>query len=71
MTKTANYFISGAWKDNSDNITHLLLHTVNEDNSFQHGIKTTELSAINLLKQRNMIKTITLGNILIGKLEPL
>ena len=46
MAKTANYFISGIWKDNNDNITHVLLHTVNEDNSFQYGIKTTELSTI-------------------------
>lgn len=61
MAKLANYFISGVWKDNNENITHVLLHTVNDDNSFQDGLKTAESTAINLLKQRNTIKTITWG----------
>ncbi|RIV68703.1 DUF3892 domain-containing protein [Flagellimonas aequoris] len=61
MAKLANYFISGVWKDSNDNITHVLLHMVNDDNSFQYGVKTTESVAINLIKQRNTIKTITWG----------
>ncbi len=61
MAKLANYFISGVWKDNNDNIMYVLLHTVNDDNSFQDGVKTAESTAINLLKQRNTIKTITWG----------
>ncbi|WP_075341012.1 DUF3892 domain-containing protein [Tenacibaculum agarivorans] len=61
MAKSANYFISGVWKDNKDNITHVLLHTVTDNNTFQYGVKTTELTAINLIKQKNIIKTITWG----------
>lgn len=59
MTKLADYFISGVWKDNSERITDVMLHTVNENNSFNMGVKTSELSAINLLKLKKTIKTIT------------
>jgi len=59
MARSANYFISGVWKDNNDNITHVLLHEVNDGDSFIGGVKTTEFSAINLIKQNNIIYTIT------------
>lgn len=59
MAKSADYFISGVWKDNSERITDVLLHTVNDDNSFQYGVKTSESSAINLIKVKKTIKTIT------------
>lgn len=59
MAKSADYFISGVWKDNSERITDVLLHTVNDDNSFQFGVKTSESSAINLIKVKKTIKTIT------------
>lgn len=57
--KTADYFISGVWKDSSERITDVLLHTVTDTNSFHLGVKTSELNAINLLKQKKTIKTIT------------
>jgi len=59
MAKLADYFISGVWKDSSDRITDVLLHAVNDNNSFQMGVKTSESNAINLLKSRKTIKTIT------------
>lgn len=61
MARLANYFISGVWKDNNDNITHVLLHIVDENNSFRFGVKTEESTAINLLKQGYTIMTITWG----------
>jgi hypothetical protein len=59
MAKSANYFISGVWKDNSERITDVMLHTVNENNSFNMGVKTSESNAINLIKVKKTIKTIT------------
>lgn len=61
MTKLADYFISGVWKDSSETITDVMLHTVNENNSFNMGAKTSELNAINFLKLKKTIKTITWG----------
>ncbi|SDH61300.1 DUF3892 domain-containing protein [Winogradskyella thalassocola] len=61
MAKLANFFISGVWKDVNDNITHVLLHKVNDDNSFKFGDKTDEQTVIKLLKQKFLIKTITWG----------
>ncbi|NCP07192.1 MAG: hypothetical protein COZ16_04070 [Flavobacteriaceae bacterium CG_4_10_14_3_um_filter_31_253] len=59
MSKSADYFISGVWKDNSERITDVMLHTVNDNDSFQFGVKTSESSVINLLKVNKTIKTIT------------
>lgn len=59
MARTADYFISGVWKDNSERITDVMLHTVNENNSFNMGVKTSESNAINLIKLKKTIKTIT------------
>lgn len=59
MAKSADYFISGVWKDDSERITDVMLHTVNENNSFNMGVKTSELNAINLIKANKTIKTIT------------
>ncbi|WKL43733.1 hypothetical protein [Flavobacterium sp. ZE23DGlu08] len=50
MTKLADYFISGVWKDSSERITDVMLHTVNENNSFNMGAKTSELNAINFFE---------------------
>ena len=61
MVKSADYFISGVWKDNSERITDVLLHTVNDDNSFLFGVNTSASSAINLLKVNKTIKTVTWG----------
>lgn len=59
MSKLADYFISGVWKNNSERITDVMLHSVKNDNSFQLGVKTSELSVINQLKLNRTIKTIT------------
>jgi len=59
MAKAADYFISGVWKDTNDNITYVLLHQVNDKNSFLNGVRTNELNTINLIKQNNIIYTIT------------
>ncbi|MDX6188074.1 DUF3892 domain-containing protein [Flavobacterium sp. Fl-318] len=61
MAKLADYFISGVWKDSSERITDVMLHTVNENNSFKMGVKTSESNAINFLKAKKTIKTITWG----------
>lgn len=61
MTKLADYFISGVWKDSSERITDVMLHTVNDNNTFNMGVKTSESNAINLLKSKKTIKTITWG----------
>ena len=61
MAKSADYFISGVWKDNNDNVTHVLLHEVEDGNSFKSGLKTNETTAINLIKNNNVLYTITWG----------
>jgi hypothetical protein len=61
MAKSADYFISGVWKDSSERITDVMLHTVTDNDSFQLGVKTSESTAINLLKLNRTIKTITWG----------
>lgn len=59
MAKSADYFISGVWKYDSERIKDVMLHTVNENNSFNKGVKTSESNAINLIKVKKTIKTIT------------
>ncbi len=61
MAKSADYFVSGVWKDNSKRITDVMLHIVNDNDSFQLGVKTSESSTISLLKLNRTIKTITWG----------
>lgn len=58
MSKSANYVISGVWKDSNDNITHVMLHSVNDGDTWNMGVKTSEASAINLIKGGNIIRTI-------------
>jgi len=58
MSTSANYLISGVWKDSNDNITYVMLHPVNDGNSWNMGEKTTEASTIKLLKNGNVIKTL-------------
>lgn len=58
MDKSANYVISGVWKDSNDNITYVLLHTVNDGDSWNMGEKTSQTSTIALLKKGNVIRTI-------------
>ena len=57
MSKSANYLISGVWKDSNDNITHVILHSVNDGDSWNMGEKTSEASTIALLKNGNVIRT--------------
>jgi hypothetical protein len=57
MSKSANYLISGVWKDSDDNITHVMLHSVNDGDSWNMGEKTSEASTIALLKNGNVIRT--------------
>lgn len=61
MSKSANYVISGVWKDSNDNITHVMLHPVDEGNTWDLGTKTSEASAIALIKRGNVIRTIVWG----------
>ena len=53
-----DYFISGVWKDSNDRITHVLLHKVTTDASFNRGSKKTENEVIMLLKSGQVIFTI-------------
>jgi len=58
MSKSANYVISGVWKDSKDNITHVMLHPVNDGDTWSMGDKTTEANTIELLKKGYIIKTV-------------
>lgn len=58
MSKSANYVISGVWKDSKDNITQVMLHPVNDGDSWRMGEKTSQTSTIALLKKGNVIRTI-------------
>lgn len=58
MSKSADYFISGVWKDSNDNITHVMLHPVNDGDRWDMGEKTSETRTIELLKKGNIIKTV-------------
>lgn len=58
MSKSANYVISGVWKNSDNNITHVMLHSVNEGDSWNLGEKTSEASTIALIKSGNIIRTI-------------
>lgn len=53
-----DFFISGVWKNSNDRITHVLLHNVTTDTSFNRGIKKTESEVIMLLKSGQVIFTI-------------
>jgi hypothetical protein len=59
MAKWADYFISGVWKDTSGKITHVMLHSVNEENNYSNGYKTSEANAIRIIKSDKQIMTIT------------
>lgn len=61
MSKSANYLISGVWKDSKDNITHVMLHPVSDGDSWSMGEKTTEANTIALIKKGNVIRTIVWG----------
>ncbi|MNE79412.1 hypothetical protein D3C80_1758930 [compost metagenome] len=61
MSKSANYLISGVWKDSSDNITHVMLHPVSDGDSWSMGEKTSEASTIAILKKGNVIRTVVWG----------
>lgn len=61
MSKSANYLISGVWKDSSGNITHVMLHLVNDGDSWNMGEKTSEANTIGLLKKGNIIRTVVWG----------
>ena len=61
MSKLANYVISGVWKDSSDNITHVMLHPVNDGDTWTMGEKTSESRAVTLLKNGKIIRTIVWG----------
>lgn len=58
MTKSVDYLISGVWKDSEGRITHVMLHRMTNENSWGMGNKTSELDAINLLKQHKTMKTV-------------
>jgi hypothetical protein len=58
MAKTADFLISGVWKDSDERITHVMLHLVNTANTWTMGKKTSELDAISLLKQNKTMKTV-------------
>jgi len=59
MAKTADFYVSGVWKDSSERITHVMLHVVNNDNTFQtKGSKTQKDVLINALKLGRTAKTI-------------
>jgi len=60
MSKVADYYISGVWKDSQERITSVMIHPVSDDNSFNtKGIKTSKVDTIALLKNKKRIMTIT------------
>jgi hypothetical protein len=63
MTPSINYFITGIWKNADQTISDVFLHrnvhdVVNNKNSFQPGIKTSEAQVIRLIKSNNGIWTL-------------
>jgi hypothetical protein len=59
MAKWTDYFISGVWKDNTGNITHVMLHEVNEKNEYVLGVKTPVSTVISLINKNYSVITIT------------
>jgi hypothetical protein len=60
MSKVADFFITGVWKDSQKRITDVMLHAVNEDGSFKaRGSKTNKVGVIALLKNKKVIMTLT------------
>jgi hypothetical protein len=61
MAKWADYFISGVWKDNAGDVTHVMLHEVNEKNEYKKGEKNPLRTVINLINRNKLVMTITWG----------
>ena len=60
MSKVADYYITGVWKDSQGRITNVMLHVVNEDNGFRSkGTKTSKADTITLLKNKKLIMSLT------------
>lgn len=59
MAKTAHYFITGVWFATTPHrhVSHVLLHEVNDDDSWNKGVKTDKDSVIALLDKNYVIKT--------------
>ncbi len=53
------YFISGVWKADNGNITHVFLHTHNETtNTFGEGKKTVDAGIIRSIRAQNLVRTL-------------
>ena len=52
----ANYFISGVWKNNQNDITHIYIHDDLPNNVFGFGRKITVTQGINLLNNGNTLQ---------------
>jgi hypothetical protein len=62
MSKVADFFITGVWKDSQKRITDVMLHAVNEDGSFKaRGSKTNRVAVVALLKNKKTVMTLTWG----------
>lgn len=62
MSKVADFFITGVWKDSQKRITDVMLHAVNDDGSFKsRGSKTSRMAVIALLKNKKTVMTLTWG----------
>lgn len=62
MSKVADFFITGVWKDSQKRITDVMLHAVNDDGSFKsRGSKTSKTGVIGLLKSKKTVMTLTWG----------
>ncbi|WP_134385247.1 DUF3892 domain-containing protein [Flavobacterium psychrophilum] len=56
---TANYYITGVWKDNQKRITDVMLHLINASGTFKtKGTKTNKKDVIHLIKNGKEIKTL-------------
>ncbi|AWM14741.1 hypothetical protein DI487_13325 [Flavobacterium sediminis] len=56
---TTHYYITGVWKDNQGRITDVMLHTVNNNGTFQtRGKKNNKKDVIKLIKNGKVIKTL-------------
>jgi len=58
MAKIADFFISGVWKNGENVITHVLLHDLNSDSTFNKGEKTTVAKTANFINAGKRVKTI-------------
>ncbi len=55
----AAYFVTGVWKNIRNEITHLYIHPINNNNRFTSGVKRAEVDVIRMINNGDTFSTIT------------